>query len=67
MLPKMDVDDAVKTQMKLVEKMSAGTCQEKLAEIEQQTRKSIEAGKSPVRRVLNTLFLFIPILLVPLI
>ena len=67
MLPKMDVDDAVKTQMKFVDKMAGGNMPaEKRAEIEQQTRKSMEAGKSPVRRVINTLLVFIPILLVPL-
>jgi hypothetical protein len=68
MLPKIDVDTAVKTQMKFVEKMGGGNLtKEKLAEIEQQTRQGIENGKSPVRRVLNTLFVFIPLLLTPLI
>lgn len=67
MLPKMDVDDAVKSQMKMVEKMSGGNLPaEKRAEIEQQTRQGMESGKSPVRRLINTLFVFIPILLVPL-
>jgi len=67
MLPKMDVDDAVHTQMKFVDKMAKGNLsEEKRAEIEQKTRSGIEAGKTPVRRALNTLFIFIPILLVPL-
>lgn len=68
MLPKMDVDDAVKTQMKFIDKMAKGSIPEdKRAEIERNTRASMEAGKSPVRRILNTLFIFIPVLLVPLI
>jgi hypothetical protein len=66
MLPKMDVDDAVKNQMKMVDKMSKGSIPEaKRAEIEQKTRDGMEAGRKPVRRVLNTLFILIPILLVP--
>ena len=66
MLPKMDVDDAVKTQMRFVDKMSQGNIpEEKRAEIEKQTRDGIEAGRSPVRRAVNTLFILIPILLVP--
>jgi hypothetical protein len=66
LLPKMDVDDAVKTQMRMVEKMGKGSIPaEKLAEIETQTRAGIERGKSPVRRALNCLFLLIPLLLVP--
>ena len=39
--------------------------EEKRAEIELKTRKGMEASRKPMRRVLNTLFLFIPILLVP--
>jgi len=66
MLPKMDVDDAVKTQMKIVDNMSKGSLgEEKRAEIEKTARSKFEAGKTPVRRALNTLFIFIPILLVP--
>ncbi len=66
MLPKMDVDEAVKTQMRFVDKMSKGNIPEdKRAEIEAKTRDGMERGKSPVRRALNTLFLLIPILLVP--
>jgi hypothetical protein len=66
MLPKMDVDAAVKTQLKFVDKMSQGSLPaEKRAEIEQRTRQGIEAGQKPFRRVLNTFILFIPILLVP--
>jgi hypothetical protein len=68
LLPKMDVDDAVKTQMKLVDKMTKGSLtSDKRAEIEQQTRHGIEAGKTPFRRVLNTLFVPFIILLVALI
>jgi Yip1 domain len=68
LLPKMDVDDAVKTQMKIVDKMSKGSIpEEKRAEIEQRTRQGIEAGKTPVRRALNTLFVPCIILLVALI
>jgi len=66
MVPKIDVDDAVKTQMKFVDKMAKGNLTDaKRAEIEQQTRTSIEKGKSPVRRALNCLFIFIPVLLAP--
>src|SRR5258705_1361748 len=58
LLPKMDVDEAIKTQMKIVDKMSKGSIpDEKRAEIEQKTRQGMEAGKSPVRRALNTLFI----------
>jgi hypothetical protein len=66
LLPKMDVDDAVKNQMKMIDKMSKGSIPEaKRAEIEQKTREGMEAGKSPVRRALNTLVLVVFILIVP--
>jgi hypothetical protein len=66
MLPKMDVDDAVKSQMKMIDKMAKGSIpEEKRAEIEKKTRDGIEAGKSPGRRVATTFFIFIPLLLVP--
>lgn len=66
MLPKMDVDEAVKGQMKMIDKMAKGSIpEEKRGEIEAKTREGMERGKSPFRRVLNTLFIFIPILLVP--
>jgi Yip1 domain len=65
---KIDVDDAVKTQMKFVDKMAKGQLpEEKRAEIEEQTRTSIVKGMSPVRRALNTLFVFIPVFFVPLV
>ncbi len=65
---KIDVDDAVKTQMKFVDKMSQGQLTEqKRAEIVEQTRQGMENQKSPLRRGLNTLFVFIPVLIVPLI
>jgi hypothetical protein len=67
-ITKIDVDDAVKTQMKFVDKMAKGNLTpEKRAEIVEQTRQGFEKQKSPVRRGLNTLFLFIPVLIVPLI
>jgi hypothetical protein len=67
LLPRMDVDDAVKTQMKFVDKMAKGQLTEaKRAEIEQKTRQGVEAGKTPVRRVLNTLVVPVIILLVAL-
>jgi hypothetical protein len=67
-ITKIDVDDAVKTQMKFVDKMAKGNLTpEKRAEIVEQTRLGFEKQKSPVRRGLNTLFLFIPVLIVPLI
>lgn len=65
---KIDVDDAVKTQMKFVDKMAgANLTPEKRAEIVEQTRQGFEKQKSPVRRAMNTLFIFIPVLIVPLI
>lgn len=65
---KIDVDGAVKAQMKFVDKMAKGNLTEaKRAEIEEQTRAGIEKGKSPVRRALNTLFVFIPVFFVPLV
>ncbi len=68
MLPKTDVDDAVKTQMKFIDKMAQGQMPaDKRAEIEQKTRDGMEAGKSPVRRALNTLVIPVLVLLVPLI
>ena len=68
LLPKMDVDDAVKTQMKIIDKFAKGSIPEdKRAEIEQKTRQGIEAGKTPVRRVLNTLIVACIVLLVALI
>src|SRR5689334_17718400 len=52
-LPRMDVDGAVKTQMKFVDKMAKGSLtDDKRAQIEQQTREGIEKGKTPVRRVI---------------
>src|SRR5262245_10218665 len=46
MLPKMDVDEAVKQQMKMVEKMSQGKLDsQKRAEIETKTREGMEKGK----------------------
>jgi hypothetical protein len=67
-MPKVDVDDAVKTQMKFVDKMSGGNMDaKKREEIVEQTRLGMEKQKSPVRRGLNTLFIFIPVLIVPLI
>jgi hypothetical protein len=67
-VPKIDVDDAVKTQMKFVDKMSGGRMTEAdRAKVEEQTREGFEKGKSPVRRALTCLFVFIPVLLVPLI
>ena len=67
-LPKIDVDEAVKAQMKMTDKMSQGKLPaEKRAEIEAQMRQGMEKQKSPVRRALNCLFIFIPVLLVPLI
>ena len=66
-LPKMDVDDAVNTQMKMVEKMGQGNIPaEKLAEIETKTRAGFEKQKSPLTRIRNCFFIFIPILLAPL-
>lgn len=67
-ITKIDVDDAVKTQMKLVDKMAGGKLDDqKRAEIVEQTRQGFEKQKSPVRRGMNTLFIFIPVLIVPLI
>src|SRR4249920_2978381 len=66
MLPKMDVDEAVKTQMKMIDKMAKGSIpEEKRAEIERNAHEKIKAGASPVRRAINTLFILIPILMVP--
>ena len=67
-IPKIDVDDAVKTQMKFVDKMAKGNLTpEKRAEIVEQTRQGFEKQRSPVRRALNCLFIFIPVFIVPLI
>jgi len=67
LLPKMDVDEAVKTQMKFVDKMAKGSIpEEKRGEIEQKTREGMESGTRPVRRALNTLFIPALVLLVPL-
>ena len=67
-VPKIDNDDAVKTQMKFVDKMAGANLDaKKREEIVEQTRLGMEKQKSPVRRGLNTLFIFIPVLIVPLI
>jgi len=67
MSARMDVDQAVKLQMKFVDKMAgANLSAEKRAEIETQTRAGIEKQKNPVRRALTLLVIFIPVLLVPL-
>ena len=68
MLPKMDVEDAVKTQMRMMDKMSQGNMSaEQRAEIEKKTREGMEAGKTPLRSALNTLFVPVIVLLVALI
>jgi hypothetical protein len=67
-ITKIDVDDAVKTQMKFVDKMAGANLDaKKREEIVEQTRLGMEKQKSPVRRGLTTLFIFIPVLIVPLI
>jgi hypothetical protein len=64
---KIDVDEAVKMQMKFVDKMAGGKMDEKQrTEIVEKTREGAEKQKSPVVRARNTLFFFIPILFVPL-
>ena len=65
-IPKIDFEGAIKQQMQMIEKMSGGNVPpERLAEIEAETRKGFEAQKSPVRRVLNTLFIPAILLVVP--
>jgi hypothetical protein len=67
-LPKMDVDGAVKAQMRMVEKMSQGNLSaEQRDEIEKKTRDGMVAGMTPLRSALNTLFVPVIVLLVPLI
>ena len=67
-ITKIDIDDAVKTQMKFVDKMAGANLDPKQREeMVEQTRLGMEKQKSPVRRGLNTLFIFIPVLIVPLI
>ena len=64
---KIDVDQAVKNQMKFVDKMAKGNMPDaKRAEIEQKTREGFEKGKSPVRRAFTSFFVLIPIFFVPL-
>ncbi len=63
---RIDVEDAVKAQMKTVEKMARGNLDDKKrAEIEDQTRASFEKQKSPARRLILLPFVFIPILIAP--
>jgi hypothetical protein len=65
-IPKIDMEQAVKDQMKIVDKMSKGNIPpEKRAEIEADALKKAEGSKSPVIKARNTLFLLIPILLAP--
>ncbi len=67
-ITKIDIDEAVKTQMKFVDKMAGANLDPKQREeMVEQTRLGMEKQKSPVRRGLNTLFIFIPVLIVPLI
>ncbi|HEX4822713.1 MAG TPA: Yip1 family protein [Candidatus Polarisedimenticolaceae bacterium] len=64
---KIDVDQAVKNQMKFVEKMSKGNMTDaQRDQVEQKTREGFENGKKPVRRALTSLFVLIPIFFVPL-
>ena len=66
MSARMDVESAVKMQMKIVDKMAgANLTAEKRAEIEKQTREGIEKQKNPVRRALFLCIIFVPIFLVP--
>jgi hypothetical protein len=66
-VPKIDVDAAVKAQTRIVEKVTGHELSAKdRAEIERRAHEQVEAGKSPVRRGLTCLAVFIPILFVPL-
>ena len=61
-ITKIDIDEAVKTQMKFVDKMAGANLDPKQREeMVEQTRLGMEKQKSPVRRGLNTLFIFIPV------
>ena len=68
LLPKMDIDGAVKNQMRMMDKMAKGSIPEaRRSEIEAKARQSMEAGTKPFRRALNTLVIVVIVLLVPLI
>jgi len=66
--PRIDVDAAVKNQMKFVDKMAKGNMTEaQRTKIEEDTRAGYEKAKSPVRRALTSFAVFIPVFFVPLI
>jgi uncharacterized membrane protein len=63
---KIDADEAVKAQMKIVERFSGGEIPEaQREEIEKRTREEIEKQKNPVRKLIAIPFLFGVVLLVP--
>jgi len=63
---RVDVDEAVREQMRFVEKMAGGNIPaERREEIEEQTRERFEKEKDPVRRALFMPLAFIPFLFVP--
>jgi uncharacterized membrane protein len=63
---KIDADEAVKAQMKIVERFSGGEIPEaQREEIEKRTREDIEKQKRPVRKLIAIPFLFGVVLLVP--
>jgi len=64
-IPKIDFEQATKDQMKVMERFAKNASAEQRAEMEKRTREGMEAGKSPVRRALNTLFIVAFILIVP--
>jgi len=64
-IPKIDFEQATKDQMKLMERFTKNMTEEQRAQMETRTREGMEAGKSPVRRALNTLFIGAFVLIVP--
>ena len=65
--PKLDVEGAIKTQTRIVEKVSGHELSAKdRANLEKSAHDQIEGSKNPVRRALVSLLVAIPILFVPL-
>jgi hypothetical protein len=64
-LPKVDVDQAVKDQMKLMERFAQNMTPEQRAEMEKRTREGFEAQKNPARRAIAGVIIFGVVLLVP--
>jgi uncharacterized membrane protein (DUF106 family) len=62
---RIDVDEAVREQMRVVEKMAGAMSEADKEKIEERTREQFLKQQDPMRRALFLPLIFIPVLLVP--